>query len=111
MDRIEPADDGIELAHAIEMALDDASLKPGDIDYICLDAAGTKIGDVTETKAIKQVFNSHSKDLLCSAPKSIYGNMLGACGAVDVIATVLLLWSIVLFPQRSITLSRILSVI
>lgn len=89
VDRIEPAKDAAQLARAIKMALDDAGLAPSDIDYICADGAGTQLGDITETKAIKQVFNSHAKKIPVSAPKSIFGNMLGACGAVDVITTVL----------------------
>lgn len=89
VNRIDPAEDGVQLAKAIEIALDNAQLKPKDIDYVCLDGAATKIGDVSETKAIKQVFKSYAKELICSAPKSIFGNMLGACGAVDVITTLL----------------------
>lgn len=88
-DRIDPAPDGVELAHAIQIALKDAGLQPKDIDYICLDGAATKIGDITETKAIKQVFNGSAKNVTCSAPKSVFGNMLGATGALDVITTVL----------------------
>ncbi len=89
VDRIEPAEDGVQLARAITIALDNAGLKPTDIDYICLDGAATRIGDITETRAIRSVFNGHSDQLICSAPKSIYGNLLGATGAVDVITTVL----------------------
>ncbi|MDO8579995.1 MAG: beta-ketoacyl-[acyl-carrier-protein] synthase family protein, partial [Candidatus Omnitrophota bacterium] len=89
VDRIHPAQDGQQLAKAIQIALKDAGLKPSDIDYICLDGAGTKIADVSETKAIKQVFNGNAKKIACSAPKSIFGNMLGASGAVDVIITLL----------------------
>ncbi len=89
VDRIDPANDGKELARAIQIALDDAGLKPQDINYICLDGAGTKGGDVTETKAVKLVFKDLAKKIPASAPKSIFGNMLGACGAVDVITTVL----------------------
>ena len=77
------------MARAIRLALDDAGLKPKDIDYICADAAGTVDGDITETKAIKQVFGEYAKQVAISAPKSVYGNMLGACGALDVITTVL----------------------
>jgi len=89
VNRIEPAADAKQLARAIKLALDDAGLAPKDIDYICADGAGTRIGDITETKAIKQVFNSYAKSIPVSAPKSIFGNMLGACGALDVITTVL----------------------
>ena len=89
VDRIEPAKDGKQLALAIKMALDDAGLEPSQIDYICADGSGTVIGDITETKAIKQVFNSNAKKIPVSAPKSMFGNLLGASGAVDVITTVL----------------------
>ena len=77
------------MSRAIRMALDDAQLQPEAIDYVCLDGAGTKNGDISETRAIHAVFNSHSKRIPMSAPKSIYGNMLGATGVVDVITTVL----------------------
>ncbi len=89
VDRIEPAKDAKDLARSIQMALDDAKLEPSQIDYICADGAGTVIGDVTETKAIKQIFNSHAKKIPVSAPKSMFGNLLGASGALDVITTVL----------------------
>ncbi|MCD4781379.1 MAG: beta-ketoacyl-[acyl-carrier-protein] synthase family protein [Candidatus Omnitrophica bacterium] len=89
VDRIQPADDGVQLARAIRLALDDAKLESKEIDYICADGAGTVIGDLTETEAIKIVFNSHAKSIPVSAPKSIFGNMLGASGALDVITTVL----------------------
>lgn len=89
VDRIEPAMDGRELAKAIRNALNDAQLAPSDIDYICADGAGTKVGDISETKAIKDVFEGRAKKIPVSAPKSIFGNMLGACGALDVITTVM----------------------
>ncbi len=89
VDRIEPAADGKQLARAIRMALDDAKLDPKDIDYICADGAGTVIGDISETKAIKQVFNGNAQKIPVSAPKSMFGNLLGASGALDVILTLL----------------------
>lgn len=87
--RIHPAEDAQQLARAIRISLNDAKLDPSQIDYICSDGSATKTGDVTETKAIKQVFNSYAKKIPISAPKSIIGNMLGASGAVDVITTLL----------------------
>jgi 3-oxoacyl-[acyl-carrier-protein] synthase II len=89
INRIDPAKDGHQLARAIKMALADADLAPSDIDYICADGAGTQLGDITETKAIKEAFGDHAKKIPVTAPKSIFGNMLGASGAVDVITTVL----------------------
>ena len=89
VNRIEPAQDAKQLARAIQLSLDDAGLSTKDIDYICADGAGTPAGDISETKAIKQVFNGQAKKIPVSAPKSVFGNMLGACGALDVITTVL----------------------
>jgi 3-oxoacyl-(acyl-carrier-protein) synthase len=89
VDRINPALDGVQLAKAIMMALADAGLEPKDIDYICADGAGTVLGDLTETKAIKSAFGPYAKKIPVSAPKSVFGNMLGACGALDVIITLL----------------------
>ena len=103
VNRIDPAKDGKQLANAIKIALDDAGLAPKDIDYICLDGAGTKLGDVTETMAIKQVFNGYSKKIPCSAPKSVFGNMLGACGALDVITTVLAMEHSLVPPTINLT--------
>jgi 3-oxoacyl-[acyl-carrier-protein] synthase II len=77
------------LARAIAIALKDAQLEPKDIDYICADGAGTLLGDITETKAIKQVFGEYAYKIPVSAPKSVFGNMLGASGALDVATTVL----------------------
>ncbi len=89
VDRIDPAPDGKQLARAIKTALDDAGVEPSQIDYICADGAGTVLGDITETKAIKQVFNGSAKKIPVSAPKSMFGNLLGASGVLDVIATLL----------------------
>ncbi|MBF0532744.1 MAG: beta-ketoacyl-[acyl-carrier-protein] synthase family protein [Candidatus Omnitrophica bacterium] len=89
VDRVHPAADGRELANAIKIALDDAGISPDAIDYISLDGAGTKIADLSEARAIHLAFGAKGKEILCSAPKSIYGNMLGASGALDVIITCL----------------------
>ncbi len=96
--RIDPADDGLQLSRAIRLALEDAQCAPEDIDYICADGDGTVLGDRTETMAIKQVFNSHAKKIPVTAPKSVFGNMLGASGAVDVITTLLAMESGIVPP-------------
>lgn len=89
VDRIEPAADGVELSRAIQMALDDAGMGPSDIDYICADGVGTKIGDISETRGIKLAFGAQAKKIPVSCPKSVFGNMLGASGALDVAITIL----------------------
>lgn len=87
--RITPDPSGKGLAKAIKTALDMAGYQPSDIDYICADGTGTKLGDVSETKAIKEVFSSYAQKIPVSAPKSMFGHLLGASNAVDVIVTLL----------------------
>ncbi len=87
--RITPDPTGKGLAEAIKTTLDMAGYQPGDIDYICADGMGTKSGDVSETKAIKEVFGSYAQKIPVSAPKSMFGHLMGASSAVDVITTLL----------------------
>lgn len=87
--RITPDPNGKGLAKAIKTALDMAGYQPSDIDYICADGTGTKLGDVSETKAIKEVFGSYAQKIPVSSPKSMFGHLLGASNAVDVIVTLL----------------------
>lgn len=89
VDRIKPNLDGKELARAIRIALQDAGYKPEDIDYISLDGAATIEGDISEANAIKEVFGSRAKDIPVSVPKTMFGNLLGASGAVDMIVTIM----------------------
>jgi 3-oxoacyl-[acyl-carrier-protein] synthase II len=88
-DRVAFDPEGIWLATAIKEALKEAGFDKDSIDYICADGAATAAGDVSETRAIKRVFGGRAKEIPTSAPKSMFGNMLGAQGSVDVITTVL----------------------
>ena len=89
VDRIQPAADGKELARAIGMALDDAQIKAEEIDYISLDGLAVDVWDDSELKAIKEVFGERAKEIPASCPKSMFGNLLGASGAVDMISSIL----------------------
>jgi 3-oxoacyl-[acyl-carrier-protein] synthase II len=88
-DRIRPASDGKELARAIKMALEDAKANAEEISYISLDGLAVKEWDDSEIAALKKVFGSRLKDIPASCPKSMFGNLLGASGAVDLITTIL----------------------
>ncbi len=89
IDRINPDASGKQLAKAIKMALSEAKLSPQDIDYISLDGLAVDIWDRSEVEAIKSVFGKSAKNIPASCPKSMFGNLLGASGAVDLIATIL----------------------
>jgi 3-oxoacyl-(acyl-carrier-protein) synthase len=85
VDRIKANIDGKELARAIRLALEMAKIKPETIDYISLDGAASEEGDVSEVAAIKEVFGDRAGKIPVSAPKTIFGNLLGASGAVDMV--------------------------
>ena len=89
VDRINPSSDGKQLAMAIRMALQDAKVRADEIDYISLDGLAVDIWDNSEIEAIKNVFGSRVKDIPVSCPKSMFGNLLGASGALDLIVTLL----------------------
>jgi len=96
--RIMPGRDGKGLARAIRNTLDSAGYQPQDIDYICADGAATELGDISETRAIKDVFGSYAYHIPVSAPKSMFGHMLGASGAVDLVVTLLSMNGGVILP-------------
>ncbi|MPQ48697.1 beta-ketoacyl-ACP synthase II [Marinifilum sp. N1E240] len=77
--------------NAMNMALNDASLTPEDIDYINVHGTSTPVGDIPETKAVQTVFGEHAYKLNISATKSMTGHLLGAAGSVEAIACILAL--------------------
>lgn len=96
--RIESDPEGVHLARALEEVLKEAGFERDSIDYICADGTATVSGDISETRAIKRVFGKRAKQIPVSAPKSMFGNMLGAQGSMDVITTVLSMKSGIVCP-------------
>ena len=81
--------EGLGAKLVMERALSDAELKPEDIDYINVHGTSTHVGDISEAKAIKEVFGQHAYELNISSTKSMTGHLLGAAGAVEAMASVL----------------------
>ena len=78
-------------ARAMQMAMRDAGLSPEDIGYINAHGTATQLGDVVETQAIKVAFGSAAQKVAVSSTKSMHGHLMGAAGAVEMIAAVLAL--------------------
>jgi len=84
-----PSPEGEGNARAMRMALEEAGLRPEEIDYINAHGTSTQPNDREETAAIKQVFGDHAYKLLVSSTKSMTGHLLGAAGALEAIACLL----------------------
>ena len=81
--------EGLGAILVMQNALEDAALQPDDIDYINVHGTSTKVGDISECKAIQAVFGQHAYELNISSTKSMTGHLLGAAGAIEAMASVM----------------------
>ncbi len=83
-----PAEDGAGAARAMQNALEDGGVAPGQLTYINAHGTSTHHNDLFETRAIKLAFGEHAKNLKINSTKSMIGHLLGAAGAVEFITCV-----------------------
>lgn len=80
--------EGLGAILVMKNALEDAEMKPEDIDYINVHGTSTPVGDISEVKAIQKVFGEHAYKLNISSTKSMTGHLLGAAGALEAIVSI-----------------------
>jgi 3-oxoacyl-[acyl-carrier-protein] synthase II len=84
-----PHPEGLGAKNVMNAALEDANMKPEDIDYINTHGTSTPLGDISEVKAIVHVFGEHAYKVNISSTKSMTGHCLGAAGVVEAIACIM----------------------
>jgi 3-oxoacyl-[acyl-carrier-protein] synthase II len=86
-----PHPEGTGIIKVMQYALEEAGIKPEEVDYINTHGTSTPLGDIGEIKAIQQVFGEHAYQMNISSTKSMTGHLLGAAGAIEAIACLLAL--------------------
>ncbi len=84
-----PREDGTDIAKTMTLALNDANIRPAQVDYVNAHATSTMIGDEVEIRGIRQVFKRRTNTLFINATKSLIGHTLGAAGAIGAATTLI----------------------
>ena len=95
---VQPDEKGEGASKAIELALQDAQLRPNDIDYINAHGTSTPLNDVSETRAIKKAFGDFAYKIPISSTKSMTGHILGGAGAIEGVAAIMTINSGIIHP-------------
>lgn len=98
-----PAPEGEGAFRSMEMAVRDAGIKPGELDYINAHGTSTDMNDKFETMAIKKLMGAHAKEVAISSTKSMTGHLLGAAGAVEAIACLMAINESIIPPTINYT--------
>jgi len=85
----QPHPDGLGAILAMKMAIEDAEMRPEEIDHVNTHGTSTPLGDIAEPRAIAEVFGDHIKKININSTKSMTGHLLGAAGAIESIASIL----------------------
>lgn len=96
-----PDPSGAGQVHAMESALKDAGMAPGEIVYINAHGTGTEANDKTETKAVKRLFGTDAENIPVSSTKSMVGHCLGAAGCLEAIATIVCMQISKVYPPTA----------
>ena len=88
---------------AIQMALEEAGVKPEQVDYVNAHGTGTRLNDVTETQVLKEALKEHARKVAISSTKSMHGHAMGATGAIELVATVMALEQGIIPPTANYT--------
>lgn len=83
-----PHPEGLGALNVMKNALEDAGMKPEEVDYINVHGTSTPLGDIAELKAVQSIFGEHAYDMSISATKSMTGHLLGAAGSVEALACI-----------------------
>jgi 3-oxoacyl-[acyl-carrier-protein] synthase II len=98
-----PDPNGRGATSAMKLALQRANLQPCDVQYVAAHATATPLGDISETKAIKQAFGDHASKLAVSANKSMVGHLLGAAGGISAFGCVMAIRDNKVHPTINLT--------